>query len=966
MAYVSTTAPASGGSGIIATSGWNESDGAGQASNSMNGGQSGNVDYGETARRWGEGMMSHVKAVTDYGYSRYYGTQTPSGSTGLTPPSVYQHGYRTSPRPVSSTNSFSKSAPHSASPFHSRSPEGSSLASSPASGTTRAPPYSPRPTNGGSTSSTVVVLDLVASSKSSSLSRPSSAQRSRSPHPQYASRGTEDLIPIAHFRPSKNHQLTLLSINPNGTLILTSSSEGHSFHVFELRPPSLVGNSTVRTSSPSRTSRIDVRTTSNRGSTLRASNPDLKVWHRYRLNRGLTVARTIAAQWSPDSRFVLVSTSRGTVHVYPVHPLGGKPTPESHLPGSVKNPKVLMPLSITVNTVARIKAPRLPSNGSKDDKMDGMEATEARLAASTSPPNMLFVPMISLPMQGLSRSAKANTGTNSRTVALVLFYPHLHSVLQTNLHLSASPKTASPDAPLSTRVTSQAVSGLTQMMRNKGSALPTFESEVLLARQEWQSQWPLALEENTNEEDVRVDLAKITASSNSAFDNRKRNTSAHEAEIESFSHAPGVLPRSIYLAQTVTFQVYPPTSASKQIDIARQFSLGSFDIAKQQKVTVREEVSHRFGSRAGEPFDESTELHSAMHTILDASNLSSSNAGGQGGLSPSSNSPAFPNGYGKSSTSSKWLPSPSLASLPIPIGISPSTVRQAATKVRKYSSSLRSPRLHAVGSGHSLQSSTLSFEDDDAVLAQAPPDMLEIDEEGVDLGQPQQVTGRPDKYGSPSPAPVPSLSVGTASSAESHGKSTESPSRPVSQHDMSNSPALHASMADEEVRNEGEWDSFKLEGIDDEDDLKSGVPEQVKAKSPSPLLSHAMLPLLAAKSEQVASQRMPVKELDLMQLFVPEPEEKPHSAAGFAAFAVQKAVPAEDALDLASKPLEPELMPTHSDVPLISPTIATHREATPSPLSSSPAVSSAAEFSASPATAGVLAKQKKKKAKKGK
>lgn len=953
LAYASTTSPSYGGSGIIATSGWSEHDGSGQTATTSSG-QAGNVDYGETARRWGEGVMSHMKAVTDYGYNRYYGTQAqgaPSGSTGF-----------------ASGNNFSKSAPHPASPFYSRSPEVGSLSSSPAAaGTARMPPYSPRPTSGGSSSS-VVVLDLTASAKSYALSRPSSAQRSRSPQNAVRGQGSHDgLARTAHFRPSKHHQLTLLSFNPTGTLILTSSSEGHSFHIFELRPPSSVGNSAIRTASPSRSATANASpTSSHRGSrSLPSSNPDLKVWHRYRLNRGLTVAKTTAAHWSSDSRFVLVSTSRGTVHVYPVHPLGGKPTPESHLAGNIKNPKTLMPLSVTVNAITRIKAPRLPTIGSQEDKNDTLEAREAKMTALTSCPDMLFVPTSSLPMQGLSRSAKDNTSNGSRTIPLALFYPHLHSILQTNLHLSASPKTAPSHAPLSTRMTSQAVSGLTQMMRNRGSALPTFESEVLLGRQEWQSQWPLALEENMVEEDVRVDLSKICAVHSKAKTGKSSGTSAHEAEIESFSHAPGVLPRSIYLAQTVAFHMYPPTAVVKDVDISRQFSLGNFNIVKQSKITVREEVSHRFGSYAGEPFDESTELHSAMHTILDATNLSSSGANGQTGVSPSSNSPAFPNGYGRSSNSGKWLPSPSLASLPIPIGISPSTVRQAATKVRKYSSSMRSPRLHAVGSGHSLQSSTLSFEDDDAVIAQLPPEMLEIEEEGVDLGRPHPVPARSDKYGSPSPAPLPSLSAGTASSAESHTKSTESPARSQAGHEAGISPALHASIAEEEVRNEGEWDSFKLDGIDDEEDLRSSARDEVARKAPSPLLSHAMLPILAAKSDQSVNQRSSTRDRELSP---PVRASHPPVAPVPGAFNLQPPTPAGNALGMDVKPLEPKQIQTTADAPLISPTLATYRDASsPSPLSSSPAVSSAAEFSASPGTAAVLAaKQKKKKAKKGK
>ncbi|KAK9898692.1 hypothetical protein P389DRAFT_167241 [Cystobasidium minutum MCA 4210] len=1064
LAYSSVTSPNYGGSGVIASSGWNDENAsattAGYNATSTSAGYTGSrggagahngsagngPDYGETARRWGEGMMSHMKAVTDYGYSRYYGNGN-HGSPGITPP------YHRTGTSGNTANTFSKSAPHPSSPFYSRSPSDAAAAermsSPPAS---KAPMYSPRmasatgafSSQSSPSPSSVVVLDLVASMKSfhvSSSSRPNSSlssgpQRARSP--QVITRSStpntgrdyhsqNGLIRIAHFKPSRSHPLTLLSINPNGTLILTSSSEGHSFHIFELRPPSCAGNSPIRTSSPSRGAPAHHRGSSRGGKALQASNADLKVWHRYRLNRGLTVAKTVSAQWSPDSRFVLVSTSRGTVHVYPINPLGGRATPETHLSSIVKNEKTLARLSVTVNALARIKAPKLPSPPSMTDGTPGKDENKeinATATTTTSPPDMLFVSATeSLPVHGPSTSRPANRSGN-RAIPLLLFYPHLHSVLQSSLHLSSSPKTAPSDAPLSSRVTSQAVSGLTQMMRNRGSALPTFESETLLARQEWISQWPLALQGGPvgEEEDIRVDLSNLgERKENVGSLVRTRNTSAHEAEIESFSHAPAVLPRSIYLAQILTFHTYPPATPSKQANLLQQFSSGNFSLPRTTKVTVREEVSHRFGSYGDQPFDESTELHSAMHTILDASNLASSYGGGNGaageqagGFSPSSNSPAFPNGYGKTSSSSKWLPSPSLASLPIPIGIgiSPQTVRQAATKVRKYSASMRSPRLSAVGSGggghatggaagggHSLQGSTLSFEDDDAVLAQIPPEMLEVDEEGVDLGRrprqehrapggPSSASLRPDTYGSPSPAPLPSLSVGTASSADSQAaKSTDSPedvhprADVRSMEDSTTSPAMHAaSIVDEEGRNEGEWDSFELEGIDDEEDLKGPPVLPVKHKLPSPLLSHAMLPILAAKSDHAGSQRNNIATREMLSTPSSSSDEQKSILTVPGAFnSTAVATPSVGtALDMAYKPLEPEgaaakQSDTFLEAPLVSPalnTTAPYQETAtaPSPLSSSPAVSSAAEFSASPATAAVLAMKRnnKKKNKKGK
>lgn len=95
---------------------------------------------------------------------------------------------------------------------------------------------------------------------------------------------------VAHFRPSTgtNKPISALSLNPSGSLILVATSYAHAFHVFQLRPGGVWNKDPMSTGSPD------------------------PVWHRYRLNRGLTPAEARQVDWSQDSKYVTVYTSHGT------------------------------------------------------------------------------------------------------------------------------------------------------------------------------------------------------------------------------------------------------------------------------------------------------------------------------------------------------------------------------------------------------------------------------------------------------------------------------------------------------------------------------------------------------------------------------------------------------------------------------------------------------------------------------
>lgn len=96
---------------------------------------------------------------------------------------------------------------------------------------------------------------------------------------------------IAHFL-AHTEAVYAMSFDPSGMLLLTADKRGHDFNVFRIQPHPC-------------------------GSVLAA------VHHLYVLHRGDTSAKVQDISFSFDSRWVAVSTIRGTTHVFPVTPYGG-------------------------------------------------------------------------------------------------------------------------------------------------------------------------------------------------------------------------------------------------------------------------------------------------------------------------------------------------------------------------------------------------------------------------------------------------------------------------------------------------------------------------------------------------------------------------------------------------------------------------------------------------------------------
>ncbi|XP_009358092.2 autophagy-related protein 18f [Pyrus x bretschneideri] len=98
---------------------------------------------------------------------------------------------------------------------------------------------------------------------------------------------------IAQFR-AHTSPISALRFDPSGTLLVTASTQGHNINVFKIMPGS----------SPS-------------------TDGGASYVHLYRLQRGLTNAIIQDISFSDDSNWIMVSSSRGTSHLFAINPWGG-------------------------------------------------------------------------------------------------------------------------------------------------------------------------------------------------------------------------------------------------------------------------------------------------------------------------------------------------------------------------------------------------------------------------------------------------------------------------------------------------------------------------------------------------------------------------------------------------------------------------------------------------------------------
>ncbi|KAF2314238.1 hypothetical protein GH714_024398 [Hevea brasiliensis] len=101
---------------------------------------------------------------------------------------------------------------------------------------------------------------------------------------------------VAQFRAHRS-PISALCFDPSGTLLVTASVHGHNINVFKIMP-GLLGSSST-------------------------GDAGTSYAHLYRLQRGFTNAVIQDISFSDDSNWIMVSSSRGTSHLFAINPFGG-------------------------------------------------------------------------------------------------------------------------------------------------------------------------------------------------------------------------------------------------------------------------------------------------------------------------------------------------------------------------------------------------------------------------------------------------------------------------------------------------------------------------------------------------------------------------------------------------------------------------------------------------------------------
>ncbi|BEJ15066.1 hypothetical protein CspHIS471_0408330 [Cutaneotrichosporon sp. HIS471] len=440
--------------------------------------------------------------------------------------------------------------------------------------------------------------------------------------------------PIRHFVPAmptqsprstvvRNQPVVLLDFSPDGTRLFAAPADGRAFHVFEVRP---------------------------RGAMLaRPGPPKGEVWDTYVLRRGNTPANVGSVSWSHDGRYVAVGTGRGTIHVFPVCPGGGKPTAASHVPLKLTNAHILPPLSVEIAPSARIRPYRTTSSENLQEKAEAETPSGKAVATFTA-----------------VRVHPLGKGTLCQDIAIFRTAKAELDLARLAVHQIA-PRLASPPAEAHRRLTSN----LTEMMREKAGLRSESDLDVKSAVM---ARWALPVG-GGGPEDV-AGLAPIKQSSKPAHTSTRESGRAniHHAEIRTHSTSPRILPSSIYLSHQVEFYSAIPTDEYSPLSVLDK-------VARTRRLVFRPEVEvHRPTTPDTGSFDEP--LSSALHSMMDSR--------------PSPQLPALPNG------------SPSKAGLwgSIPIRRAAANLGEGIDAVRREYARAQRRRRSAVGG------TPLSFEDD--------------------------------------------------------------------------------------------------------------------------------------------------------------------------------------------------------------------------------------------------------------
>ncbi|KAI5732486.1 hypothetical protein M8J76_000873 [Diaphorina citri] len=211
---------------------------------------------------------------------------------------------------------------------------------------------------------------------------------------------------VAHTTP-----IVALSFDPTGLLLLTAEKRGHKFNVFRIEPS-------------------------------KAGPSHASVHHLYILHRGDTTARVQDITFSSDSRWVAVSSLRGTTHVFPITMYGGGIGLRTHTTPHVVNRlsrfhKSAGIVSVGTSAAAPGKGHKSPLGGSGTDlSTSPSSSSSVALLAPSSP--MVIAPLAQIRRQ-LSNSSNNTSGSHGGSLG-----PRQHSADDSSISVKVAACFASP------------------------------------------------------------------------------------------------------------------------------------------------------------------------------------------------------------------------------------------------------------------------------------------------------------------------------------------------------------------------------------------------------------------------------------------------------------------------------------------------------------------------------------------
>ncbi|KAA1478047.1 hypothetical protein DENSPDRAFT_632230 [Dentipellis sp. KUC8613] len=438
-------------------------------------------------------------------------------------------------------------------------------------------------------------------------------------------RGAAEAETIAEFMVSRRQPVAALRWAADGASVLAIPEDGQTAKVFQVRPvPRALRHA----------SRVEG------SSDEQQSAP----WHMYDLRRGRTSAVVEGVDWSADGRWVAIGSKKRTVHVFATNPYGGKPDEKSHMKGRVFSCTQLQPLSTTLTPIVRLRAPQVPAGEPAPPALTFtfISVENTHIPSNLLPPASVYSPPPSAPQsvqsspshanEPLSPTHRARRPTNYQDV--LMFDPadgtlslrrFVIDVQSTERSLSVpgsvpglgGTSISLPSRPSfgKTSVSPPAGgSGISKML-DKPAELTARETEV--------ATWGLKRRRDWGE--IKRSLTDVPAHARPVKAVAGVANWLSQAELQTSSRSPRVLPRPIYLSHQFFFHAltedyhglirrYQLTVPSLPIEVRKEVQISAYSAGTGESFVSGSAGAHDI---AGMPSSFDEPLSSALTSGLD-------------------------------------------------------------------------------------------------------------------------------------------------------------------------------------------------------------------------------------------------------------------------------------------------------------------------------------------------------------